>query len=117
MGRPPDLVKAKLEEIHARLVLGNSDRIMKRMMDAIEDPDHPSHTTMLKFFGDRLFNMEDFSGQTKAPSRLSVVITDAEGRKTEVVSGGGSAEETEELGVHPIVLDMGDADEVEPDAN
>lgn len=86
-GRPPSAVKAKMEEIKAKMVLVDSDTFMQVMRTALKDPSSPGHVTALKFFGERIAPLSIFDDGLKAPSTISITLTDFTGEETVISSG------------------------------
>lgn len=104
IGRPPDAVKAKMQELQARLILNSSDAIVAQILRAAQDPNDPAYVACLKLLADRVIPLDGFAGKSATPPVLSVEITSFDGNVTRVVSGGVPEE------LHPVI-DMGTVDE------
>ena len=104
VGRPPDAIKAKMQELQARLVLGNSDAVLARIVAAAQDPEDPAYVACLKLLADRILPMDGFAGKADTPAVLQVEITDYDGKVTRVTSGKVAQEPLHQ------VIDMGDVD-------
>lgn len=107
-GRPTNEMTAKLQEIKGRLILGHGDWVLEQMIKAAKDPTDPAYAMALKFLGDRVLNVNSFQDEGNKQTAIRVTITDSDGQVTEVSTG---KEEAEDM---PVIIDMGDVTEVDP---